>query len=534
MRTCVSAEGTFVYGIHKPAYSVRNLRSRTRIEKLGTDRDGTEIFNHVNYPEGDVMVERADWIYEIANPLPFRGTTYIGKAWADRSAAEPERIRLPKPPELSLGRWFGDHGIDPKLIDDLPRPLLLGLAVNSTAPEDLVQLARKSCRFEFDEDGHPLGLGFSADSPGRMEINDFELYEAVANNPSLPDEYKIAMVIRPGAQGDSEIVGDFHNTDSTHIYEYLRRNSYIGGGHYASNMADDAIRYRIEHLSEADIFGLRHLYYQRSYVRLSDHLGIDVGDLPLADGDLEALRLQIVNHRDYHRTGLAATLWGWNFGFDFSSSGYRLHASHQQIHQQYAIIPDKVEGHGPSLEDGHGEYRPFSSGDMVEEVIESYRLLHRSSFFNDYLRAIYSNTRMDDRQDLESDLIVWQDEQVLLFVPKAQTSQWELQLMPKADSQGSFPGNIIETDLQIRRSLDLGLLKAQQALAGLGAAMVTTIEYSKRFSAQLSDQPLLYSLMPKLPHSPGAFSESQLRFINGHYPEDFAMVCRRSLAKKEV
>lgn len=534
MRTCVTAEGTFVYGIHKPAYSVRNLRSRTRIEKLGADRDGTEIHNHVNYPEGDVMVEHADWIYEIANPLPFRGTTYIGKTWADRSADQPDRIRLPKPPEVSLQSCFGDHGIDPKLIDQLPRPLLLGLAVNSTDPEDLVQLARKSCRFEFDEDGHPRGLGYSTSAPGGMEIDDFELYEAVANNPSLPDEYKIVMVIRPGAQGGSEIVGDFHTTESTHIYEYLRRNSYIGGGHYASNMADDAIRYRIEHLGEDDIIGLRHLYYQRSYVRLAGYLGLDVVDPPLSDADLEALRLKIVNHREYRRTDVTATLWGWNFGFDFSSSGYRLHASHQQIHQQYAMIPDKVEGHGPRPEQSFGDYRPFSSGDMVEEVIESYRQRHHSSFFNDYLRAILNNTRMDGRQDLESDLVIWQDERVLLFVPKAQTSQWELQLLTKANSQGAFPGNILETDLQTRRSLDLGLLKAQQALAGLGAAMVTTIEYSKRFSAQLSDQPLLYCLMPKLPHSPGAFSESQLRFINGHYPEDFAMVCRRSLAKKDL
>lgn len=533
MRTCVTTEGTFVYGLHKPAYSVRNLRGRTRIEKLGTDRDDTEILNDVNYPLGDVTVERADWIYEIANPLPFRGTTYIGKSWADRSADDPARILLPDQPEVSLGSCLSEHGAAPELIDDLPRPLQLGLAVTSTDPDDLARLARKSCRFEFDAHGRPAGLGYSQDVPGRMEIDDFELYEAVANNPHLPDDYKIAMVIRPGAQGGSEIVGDCHEAGSTHVYEYLRRNSYIGGGHYAANMADDAIRYRIENLSEADIRGLRHLYYQRSYVRLADFLTIDIPDLPLSAADLEELRVQIVSHPEYRRTDMAATLWGWNFGFDFSSSGYRLHASHQQIHQQYAMIPDQVGEFGQRAEEIQGGYRPFSSGDMVEEVIESYRVHHGSSFFQDYLRAIFNNTRMDGRQDLESDLVVWQDEHVLLFVPKAQTSQWELQLMTKPDAQGAFPGNLLETDRQVRQSLDTGLLKAQQALAGRGASMVTTIEYSKRFAAELNDQPLLYCLMPKLPHSPGAFSESQLRFINGHYPEDFAAVCRHSLTKKE-
>jgi hypothetical protein len=59
--------------------------------------------------------------------------------------------------------------------------------------------------------------------------------------------------------------------------------------------------------------------------------------------------------------------------------------------------------------------------------------------------------------------------------------------------------------------------------------MVTTIEYSKRFSSTLTDQPLIYCFLPKLPQSMGAFSEAQLRFISGHYPEDFAAVCRQSL-----
>ena len=533
MRTCVTPEGSFVYGIHKPAYRVRNLRSRTRIENLGVDPQGSAVVNEVNYPPGDIEVEQADWIYEIANPLPFRGSTFIGKGWADRSAANPDRIKLRQKPEVSLHRSLDAQSLDPTLIDHLPRPLLLGLATSSTDGADLVRLAHISCRFQSDENGRPLGLSYPNGPAGKPEIVDFDLFEAVANNEHLPDEYKIAMVIRPGAQGHSEIMGDYHEAGPTHIYEYLRTNSYIGGGHYAANMADDAIRYRIADLSQADILGLRYLYYQRCYVRLADFLTIPFPDLPLSDEDLEELRQKITGHRDLPTADMAATLWGWNFGFDFSSSGYRLHASHQQIHQQYAMIPDKIEGFTGSS-DAQITYQPFSSGDMIEEVITAYRDAHGSSFYNDYLQALKSNTRMDGRGDLDSDLVVWQDDQVMLFVPKAQTSQWELQLMTKPDSNGAFPGTIVETPAQVRRSLDLGILMAQKALAGRGASMVTTIEYSKRFSSTLTDQPLIYCFLPKLPQSMGAFSEAQLRFINGHYPEDFAAVCRQSLEAQNL
>ncbi|MEJ2057612.1 MAG: hypothetical protein P8X39_07215, partial [Desulfofustis sp.] len=402
------------------------------------------------------------------------------------------------------------------------------LAVTSTDPQDLIQLAQKSCRFDLNAQGQPSGLRYSSSS-GKPDIDDFELFEAVANNAHLPDAYKIAMVIRPGAQGASEIVGDYLDPGSSHIYEYLRRNSYIGGGHYAANMADDAIRYRIGDLSETDIRGLRHLYYQRCYIRLADALCLDLPRQPLSEDDLELLREQIISHPDYARTDMAATLWGWNFGFDFSPSGYRLHASHQQIHQQYAMIPAAVSGCRDGFSEQHETYRPFSAGDQIEEMIAAYRRQHGSSFFSDYIRAMRNNRRMDGRSDRNGDLVVWQDEQVMLFVPKAQTSQWELQLMTKPDKAGIFPGNILETGTRVRRSLDNGILKAQQALAGRGAAMVTTIEYSKRFSSPLSDQPLIYCFMPRLPDSPGAFSETQLRYINGHYPEDFAEACRLSL-----
>jgi hypothetical protein len=60
----------------------------------------------------------------------------------------------------------------------------------------------------------------------------------------------------------------------------------------------------------------------------------------------------------------------------------------------------------------------------------------------------------------------------------------------------------------------------------MGAKMVTVFEYAKRIDSPDTDQRLIYAFLPKIPHSPGAFSESQYRWINGHYPEDFAFSCR--------
>jgi hypothetical protein len=77
----------------------------------------------------------------------------------------------------------------------------------------------------------------------------------------------------------------------------------------------------------------------------------------------------------------------------------------------------------------------------------------------------------------------------------------------------------------MRRSLDRGILVALRTLEGMGAAMVTSIEVSKRFDDADTDQQLLFSFLPKVPESPGAFSEAQLRWISGHYPEDFAAAC---------
>ncbi|MFA6499638.1 MAG: hypothetical protein WCV64_09965, partial [Desulfurivibrionaceae bacterium] len=216
--------------------------------------------------------------------------------------------------------------------------------------------------------------------------------------------------------------------------------------------------------------------------------------------------------------------WGWNYGFDFSASGYRLHASHQQIHQQFAMLPQTVSAwyHG-------GEAAPepvlsYACGDLVAEFCERYKEETGCDFFNAYLRAIRNNRRMDGRENENTSLIVYEDDGVMLFVPKAQTSQWELQIMPLGEV-----GNILEADGAIRASLDRVLLIAQKILARMGARLVSSIEYSSRITAKPTGQRLLYALLPKLPYSMGAFSEAQLRWVNGHFPEDFAAACRLHL-----
>ncbi len=531
--SCVTPQGRFRYGIHKPAYTVTNLRFDQKIKKLGILPDRTGFDNQRNFPERDVVIEKADWIFEIPNPFSFRGATFIDKEWADASAADYGRIGLPGRPEVSFSDMLAENDADPTLLEKLPAPLLLALATSSTDKTDLERLAKLSCAMDFADDGTPTGLHYAKDSRGRIipAIRDHALFEAVANNPSLPDSYKTVMVLRPGAQGASEIVGDW-NEGNTHIFEYLRRNSYIAGGHYAANMADDAVRYSVDSLTAADMKGLRHLYYQRTYVSLAKRIGISAGAerRPLSSGELEALRQEIIRKISDMEISHVATLWGWNFGFDYAPSNYRLHASHQQIHQQYALIPSRVTAYEGDPEYPAGTMPTYCCGDLITKVILEYREVYGQEFFEDYLLSMTNNQRMDGRNDLEGDLIVWQDNRAMLFVPKAQTSQWELQLMTKKDAAGKFPGNIVETDAQTRASLDTGILNAQKALAALGARMVTSIEYSKRLGLdEAVMQPLLYSFLPRLPESPGAFSEAQLRFINGHYPEDFAAVCRQRL-----
>jgi hypothetical protein len=237
---------------------------------------------------------------------------------------------------------------------------------------------------------------------------------------------------------------------------------------------------------------------------------------------LEALRLSIAKALPSNRMlPFNATLWGWNYGFDYAPTGYRLHGSHQQIHQQFALIPSQVTTTDSAAP---ASLPAYACGDLVYDFAGQFRARTGRSFFDCYQTAIEGNKRTDGRMTGPSSLVVYQDENVMLFVPKAQTSQWELQLMPKQPV-----GHILETDTVMRQSLDEAILTAMRILARLGAAMITVIEYSRRFDAEEKDQRLLYAFLPRLPESPGAFSEAQLRWINGHYPEDFALVCRLNL-----
>jgi hypothetical protein len=531
--TCVGPDGKFVYGIHEPHFHTVNLREEDFIFVLGRTQQGQSRKNHHNFPSGDVDEPAAGLIYEIDNPFPFRGTTYIGKGWADEKATDPTRITIATPMKVSLTQavkntaWADSDKIG-RLISALPDPIRLALATTSTDPNDLKRLAESSCRFIFDDhNGLPTGVAFAPDEKGRMrpQIYNHRLYEAVANNPYLDEVYKEVMVLRPGIQGDSEILGEWRQA-SSHVYEYLRRNSYIPWGHFAANMAQDCVRYAVGHLSPDDIQGMRHLYYQRTYVRLARELNLDppVRRKMLSIESLENLRCHIL---DKVKAGASltftATLWGWNYGFDYAPTGYRLHASHQQIHQQFALIPDRV----PVLGSDTFSSKPaYACGDKIQSFVIHYQCQTGRPFFGCYEKAIRNNERLDGRATGPSQLVVHEDGNVMLFVPKAQTSQWELQLMPLKPV-----GNVLEADTAMRHSMDKALLVAMRVLTGLGAAMITVIEYSRRFNLEDEDQRLLYAFLPRLPESPGAFSEAQLRWINGHYPEDFALACRLHLEK---
>ncbi len=532
LRSCVGKDGRFMVGIHRPFFEVKNLRKNDYFQNLGELLDGTILDNRVNFPDQDLYEPKADIIYEINNPFAFRGTTYINSAWADAKSARPETIGIPAPKACSLFENFmqaeksTNFSLKEKteLLDLLPHPLRIALAQASTDPEELVLLAQKSCRVLFDKDREtPAGIGYKKTASGNInpDIKDPELFEVLVNNPHLPDTWKNALVLKPGVQGTNEITGEYLSPDgNTHVFEYLRRNSYIPWGHFASNMANDAIRYKARDLTDEDMKGIRHLYYQRAFIRLGAQLGIlfpEKRDL-LKENELEDLRKKILaalKHPSAPSLTFDSTLWGWNLGFGFAQSGHRLHASHQMIHQQNAMIPKKVK-----TQSGR-DIPSFASGDLIREFIIQYRQATGKPFFETYTDCIRNNTRTDGKQGAPSSLILLEDDHTLLFVPKAQVSEWELQLMPKTAC-----GNILEADTPMRESLDKSILTAVKTLESLGAQFVTSIEFSKRFDSADTDQRLLYSFIPRLPYAPGTFSEAQLRWISGAYPEDIAQACR--------
>ncbi len=530
-RTCVSPSGTFVYGIHKPDYTVINLREKEHIAVMGHIGDETEVDNKVNFPADDVKIDNADWVFEVSNPFPFMGATFILKSSADRKIEDANPFRFKHTctrPSSGLKDLL-------KGVEDND-PFLVSLGRTCTDPDLLTALATRSCKFEFDpHTGDPVGIQYEKTDKGepRRSVTNRRLFEIVSNNPFLPDPYKQAMVLMPGIQGANKIVGEYTESSDTHIWEYLRDNSYIPWGHYAANMAHDAIRYKIGALENGDMRGLRHLYYQRVYTQLAHGLGVSVPARrrPFTEEELESLRtsiLETIKQRQENNGAhlpFNASLWGWNFGFDLSPSGYRLNASHQQIHQQFALIPSSVPGFSDGdNKESHTRLPAYIQGDEAALFCRQFRDGTGKEFFETYLAAIQNNQRMDGRKDKQKSLVFYQDENVIAFVPKAQRSQGEVQIMATTRC-----GNILEADTMVRRSLDLAILTTVRVLEKLGVEMMICYEISKRFDNPDRDQRLLYIFLPRHPRSPGTLSERQYRWITGHYPEDFAHACRKRI-----
>ncbi len=550
-RTTVHPSGHFLAGIHAPSYSVINLRITDPEPEILGHEAGHPVTNARNFPPGAITAANADRVVEIPNPFPFWGTTYILDQQARGFASAPDsfsfnsfdREKRGSDPsgflqKLLNGRIRDDDG-DVVEVKDLPPALRLALAQNARDPELLARLADISCRLEYGEDGKPRGIAMRTwnDGTQRPEITDFNLFKTVSNNPCLPDSYKLAMVLRPGAQGTSPVVGEYGGPGQhTHVWEYLRTNSYIPYGHFASNMAHDSVRYSVMSVDSADMQGLRALYYQRIYINMAAALGLieaaeNQRHAPLAHNasQLEKLRqacLDAVGKALGQGVKLPynAVLWGWNYGYDFSPSGYRLHASHQMVHQQFALIPPEVSCIDPEAGGGVTHIPSYAIGDQVADFVNQYRRAHGTNFFEAYIKAIKNNRRMDQRDDLPSSLVLWEDENVMLHAPKAQRSQGEVQVMAK-----TAVGNILEADTKTRASLDEAILRAVKTLGAMGAEMITCYEVSKRLDSEFSDQRLFYCFLPRHSRSPGAFSERQGRWITGHYPEDFARAFRHAM-----
>ncbi|MFO8240942.1 MAG: hypothetical protein R6T90_08090 [Dissulfuribacterales bacterium] len=545
LRTCIDPSGVFICALHQPTYKVINLRQTDTSAVLGHDSDGNTIDNKANFPHGNIFINNIGKVWEIPNAFPFWGATYILYEQAEQFSKSPKQFRFTRGNEepVKSSPLLKDllngclKGADEKIysLKDLPRTVLLSLAQTSKDQELLKAIAHLACRFELDSNQEPVGIKYENDEQNRPKpvLLDQELFEVVGNNMACPDNYKLAMLLIPGIQGNSPIVGEYAFDPRTHIWEYLRTGSYIPWGHYASNMAHDCVRYRAKELLPEDVTGLRHLYYQRVYTQMALNLNIVKGIFPenfntLSVSELEFLRRSVVKevtNRSKKGEDLpyTATLWGWNYGFDFSPSGYRLHASHQQIHQQFALIPPNVKSADMEVA-GSKSIPTYAVGDQVTLFAALYKKSYGQPFFRTYLRAIHSNKRLDGKEDLASSLIVYEDKDVMVHIPKAQRSQGEVQIMTTCPV-----GNVLEADTEVRNSLDHCIKLVIRTLDRLGAQMVTAYEISKRFNNPDKDQRLFYCFLPRLPGSPGAFSERQERWITGHYPEDYAKAFREAM-----
>ena len=73
----VTPEGIFCVGVHAPSYHVLNKRECNYPITLGGDEEDAPVSNSGNFKDGTIEIEDARAIYEIRNPFPFRGCTYI-------------------------------------------------------------------------------------------------------------------------------------------------------------------------------------------------------------------------------------------------------------------------------------------------------------------------------------------------------------------------------------------------------------------------------------------------------------------------
>ena len=244
--TSVTPTGRFRVGIHQPSYTVANLRQHDYLLSLGTLPDGQVAGNQANFPASDVQVAQARPIYEIRNPLPFRGCTFIDTGWAESRAAAPLSIRLPAPQPVSLRALLGQYCVESdihRIIQQLPRSLRYDLAATSTDPQELVWLAESCCQFVRSGEGAPAGLRYQEkNGEPRAVISDFELFETIANNPHLPDVYKQIMVLRPGVQGGSEIVGDDLRRTTENPFRITRCFHCGAAGQFGDDVDEDRHR----------------------------------------------------------------------------------------------------------------------------------------------------------------------------------------------------------------------------------------------------------------------------------------------------
>ena len=62
LRTCVSPEGRFVFGLHQPRFTTVNLRAGDDLSVLGHTEEGRPHLNAANFPASDVE-EPESWLH---------------------------------------------------------------------------------------------------------------------------------------------------------------------------------------------------------------------------------------------------------------------------------------------------------------------------------------------------------------------------------------------------------------------------------------------------------------------------------------